>query len=196
MTHPFRAIRIAAFAGALALASFPAVAQDISDSHLKAARAAISSIKATSEFDTILPQAAAALKQELIRKDPNLENLISRTVNEKTIELASRRADLEREAALAYARVFSEEELNAIADFYTSDAGQKLIQDGPIVTREVIQAAEIWQTGIARDLAQSVGQAIAEQAPDSAAQEATPPTLDAPAAGAVTPPAEGGAVNQ
>ena len=46
------------------------------------------------------------------------------------------------------------------------------ISDGPIVTRELLKAAEIWQRGIARDLAQSVGTKLApvvkSQAPDPA----------------------------
>ena len=82
-----------------------------------------------------------------------MQPLISSVVDEKALAIAARRADLEREAALTYARVFSEEQLNAIADFYSSDAGQKLLSDGPIVTRELFRAAEIWESafpGISR----------------------------------------------
>ena len=42
--------------------SLPAYAQDVSESHLKAAHEAIKSIHATDDFDNILPQAAAALQ--------------------------------------------------------------------------------------------------------------------------------------
>ena len=113
--------------------------------------------RATEDFDKILPQAAAALKQELIQKNPDLQELIIKTVDEETFALVPRRTDLEKEAALAYARVFSEEDLNAIATFYNSNAGKKLLSDGPIVTRELFKAADIWQRGVGRDLAQSVG---------------------------------------
>ena len=144
---------------------FSAQAQEISESHLAAARAAITAIKATDQFDAILPQAAMALKAELIQKDPNLEELISATVDEKAIALASRRADLENEAARAYAIAFTEDDLKAITQFYSSPAGQKLISEGPIVSREVVKAASIWQNGIARDLAKEVGDKIAAEAP-------------------------------
>lgn len=159
----------------------PAAAQDVAETHLTAARGAIAAIKATDEFDSILPQAAQALKAELIQKDPNLQGIIIATVDEKTIEMAGRRADLEREAALAYARAFSEQELNEIATFYASPTGQKLISDGPIVTREVIRAVEIWQRGVARDLAQAVGTTLA-----AVATSQTPPQPDA--AGAIQAP--------
>ncbi|WP_367714588.1 DUF2059 domain-containing protein [Nitratireductor sp. GISD-1A_MAKvit] len=162
-------IRLAAAAATMAMtfAFAPASAQDISASHLAAARSAIDAINATDDFDGVLPQAAAALKSELIRKNPDMVALINATVDEKAIELASRRVDLEREAAQAYARVFSEQELNEIAEFYTSPTGMKLIADGPIVTREVLKAGDIWRRGIARDLAQMVGQQL------KAATEAT-----------------------
>jgi len=141
-----------------------AQAQDITPSHLAAARSAVAAIKATDMFDSILPDAARALKAELIQKDPNLESVISSAVDEQALKLAARRADLENEAARAYAVSFTEEELNAITGFYTSPAGLKLLSEGPIVTREVNKAASIWQRGVARDLAQAVAEKIAATA--------------------------------
>ena len=182
-----RALSAVSAAVAIALVSFaaPAIAQEaVADSHLKAARAAVSAIRATEEFDRILPQAAAALKTELIAKNPDLQEIIVQTVDEEALALAARRTDLEKEAALAYARVFSEEDLSAIAAFYTSDTGKKLLGSGPIVTRELFKAAEIWQRGVARDLSQNVGAKLAavikSQAPDPTPPQATDPAQPAP----------------
>lgn len=144
----------------LVASAVPASAQEPSESHLKAARAAIEALHATEQFDMILPAAAQALKGELIQKDPNLQDVIIATVDEQTLALASRRGDLERESASTYAKRFSEADLNAIAAFYSSDAGRKLLAEGPLVTREVMQAAEIWQRGVARDLTVAVGEAL------------------------------------
>jgi uncharacterized protein len=141
---------------AFAALSLPADAQEISSEHLRAARAAIDAINATDAFDNFLPEAAHGLKAQLIQQSPNLVDVINATVDEKALELAGRRADLENEAALAYARVFSQEDLNNIAEFYRSPTGQKLLSDGPIVTREVFQAAEIWRRGVVRDLSNGV----------------------------------------
>jgi len=165
--------------------SVPALAQDVAESHLKAARAAVAAIRATDTFDNILPQAAAALQAQLIQKNPDMEQIIVSTVAEKALALASRRADLEKEAAIAYAKAFSEQELSAIATFYESEAGKKLLEKGPLVTRDLVRAADIWQNGIARALAQQVGEALA------AAAGAKVP--DAPAdAPADAQPADGG----
>jgi len=155
--------------------SIPALAQDVPESHLKAARAAVAAIHATDPFDNILPQAAAALQEQLIQKNPDMEQIITTTVADKALALASRRADLEKEAALAYAKAFSEQDLNAIAAFYESEAGKKLLEQGPTVTRDLVRAADIWQNGVARDLAQQVGEALA------AAAKAKAPADDAAA---------------
>ena len=171
---------LAAIGSAVAFASLPSFAQEISEDHLKAARAAVAAIKATDPFDAILPEAAAVLKQSLIQKNPDMQEAIIKIVDEKALLLAPRRADLEKEAALAYARVFSVEDLNAVAAFYDSAAGKKLLTDGPIVVRELGKAANIWQRGVARDLAAEVGKAldalVAANAPKTAPAEAQPAT--------------------
>lgn len=184
-----RTTTVLASIAALAVA-VPAFAQDISESHLKAARAALNSIKATDTYDSILPAAAFALREELIRKNPNLTDVIDQVVAEQTIALAPRRADLEKEAALAYARVFTEEDLNVIATFYNSPTGQKLLSDGPIVTRQVTQAADIWQRGVTRDLAQAVGEKLQAQIGPTVDTNVSVPDQPLPAAEGAAP-AEG-----
>lgn len=184
MTLVNRVRRLSAVATAAALVAFaaPTFAQEISESHLKAAREAIVATHATDVYDVILPQAADALKGQLIQKNPDLVDLISKTVDEKALELAGRRADLEKEAALAYAKVFTEDELKAITAFYGTPAGLKVLSDGPRVTSEVGKAANIWQNGLARDLAQSVGDALKLASP-------APADATAPAPQGATAPA-------
>lgn len=191
--------RVRTVAAGVAIAAMfavsPGFAQDISDSHMKAARAAVAAINATSEFDAILPAAARALKDQLTQQSPDLFEVIDQTVNEKAMALTARYGDLEKEAATAYAKVFSEADLNAIATFYSSDAGKKLLSDGPIVTRELLQAADIWQRGVARDLAVQVAEVLATKGapttPDATAPAApvAPQGGEAPAA-QPAPPAQ------
>lgn len=192
MVQTFCARRlVAGFVGAAFLfGAGSAFAQEVTPSHLAAARAALSAVKITDQFDSILPSGAQALKQEMIQKDPNLEELIVKTVDEKTLELAKRRADLENEAAAVYARSFNEQELNEIAAFYKSPTGVKLLDQGGRVTREVMQAAEIWQRGVARDLAQSVSQAFEAAAPRSPAAAPQAGTAAAPAPTPAPAPAQ------
>jgi len=142
-----------ALCGAMALGmAAPAFAQEPSAEHIAAARQAIRALGATQEFDAILPNAAQGLKASLIQTAPNMQDIIAATVDETAISMVGRRADLEREAASIYAKNFSLEDLNAITQFYQSPAGQQLLETGPLVTRELLRAAEVWSNGISRDL--------------------------------------------
>ena len=149
----------------LAVSAVPSHADDISETHMQAARDAISAIHATDAFDRILPAAAQALKGQLIQKDPNYQEDIIAIVDKQTLALAQRRADLETESATDYAKAFTEDELKAIAAFYSSPAGKTLLEKGPQVTAEIGRAAVIWQRGIARDLAEAVAKEMAEKHP-------------------------------
>lgn len=135
-------------------------AQDVTDEQIKTARSAIDAIGATSRFDNILPGLAVRVKATLVQASPNHEAEINAVVDEQALALAPRRADLEKEAATIYAKTFTQDELKAIADFYSSAVGKKLLADGPIATREVMKAAEIWAAGVDRDLRTESGKKL------------------------------------
>jgi hypothetical protein len=160
----------------LAATSPAALAQDVSEDHLKAARAAIAAVGATDSFDNILPNLAERLKANLIQSSPNYQDLITSTIDTKALELAGRRSDLEREAATIYAKTFTIDQLNAIAAFYQSEAGKKLLNDGPIASREMLKAADIWAAGVSRDLSAEATKALqATLAPPANAAAGTAP---------------------
>lgn len=149
-----------------------AIAQDISDSHLAAARAALEAIDATDQFDNILLNAATQIKSELIGNNPDRQTEISDMVDERALALAPRRGDLENEVARVYAKLFTEEELQQIGQFYNSEAGKKLLAQGPLATREMVGAAEVWSNGIVRDLRESAIEGIRQIAPTANAAPA------------------------
>ena len=107
-----------------------------------------------------MPTAAEALKTRLIANNIDLESEISSIVDEQAFALVKRRADLENEAARVYASAFTEDELNAITEFYSTEAGKKLLSSGPIASREIAKAARIWSAGIERDLLENVSKAL------------------------------------
>jgi len=155
----------AAIAGAILLLTFlspSARAQDVTESHLKAARAAVAASNSTGSLDDILPRLAEQAKQNLITNRPDAADQINVIVNDVAISLAPRRADLEDEVARAYARIFTEAELNEIAAFYLTETGKKLIAQTPDVARSIDQAARVWTNGIQRDLRNEVGKKLVE----------------------------------
>ena len=168
---------------AMTLATGASAQEQPSEPHLEAAREAIGAIGATDQFDSILVSAALNLKSQLIQDNPNYETVIGATVDETALSLAGRRADLENEAARIYATLFTQEELQTIAEFYNTDAGQKLIANGPRATRGVLRAADIWSRGVGRDLAEAVGAKLQERIGDASAIANAPDgTPQAPAA--------------
>ncbi|QLF70728.1 DUF2059 domain-containing protein [Peteryoungia desertarenae] len=174
-TRLSRMASVAFVAGSVLFGAASAQAQEVSAEHLQASRSAIAALGVTDRFDAILPSIMDQLTVQLIQAYPNLEDKISDTVNEQALKLAARRADLENEAALVYARAFTAEELQAITAFYSSEAGKKLLKDGPIATRELLKAADIWTAGIARDLEQQSNEALLSQVQPEAAAGGTQP---------------------
>jgi len=148
-------------AGATTFANV-AVAQDASPSHLSAARKALAATKATDSFDSILLTTSTNLKNNLTSNSPHLAEQISIIVDEEAIILAARRGDLEKEAARLFSNSFSEEELDSIAVFFSSSAGQKYLENTPILARELGKAARVWASGVARDLTAKVGPRVTE----------------------------------
>ncbi len=134
----------------------PVGAQELSQSHLDAAKKAISVTNATAKLNDILPTAALRLAGRLISNRPDIEAQISEIVNETALELAPRRGDLQKEVASIYGRIFTEEELSAISIFFATDTGQKFLNELPLVVREVEKASRVWGTGVNRDLVQTV----------------------------------------
>ncbi len=141
---------------AVGLATSPAWGQEPTPAHLTAARSVISATEATADLDQILPATMAALMATLIQNRPDIEAQITEIVTDAALELAPRRGDLENEVAQIYARMFTIEELNAIAAFFSTEAGQKFLNEAPTAIGEIDAAAQVWTTGIRRDLTASV----------------------------------------
>ena len=131
-------------------------AQEASASHLAASKRAIVATRSTNRLDTILPTMAQQAKAELIRNRPDKEAEITVLVDEVAISLAGRRGDLENEIVQIFSRIYTEDELNAIADFYETEAGRKFLEQTPVMLREIERASQVWSNGVQRDLAAAV----------------------------------------
>lgn len=154
---------VAAAAGLMVFLAMPlAHGQEISESHVAAAAKAVKATQSSNRFDNILPGLAEQAKAELIRNMPDQEVKITEIVDEAAIALAPRRADLEKEVAQIFAKVFSEQELTQLADFFGSELGQKFLSESPLVLRETDRAARVWSQGVQRDIAQAIGAKLKE----------------------------------
>ena len=154
---------IAAFAVSLVLAGSGSVyAQEISPEHVKAARAAMEATGATDRLDGILPEVATFIKAGLIASRPDIEAEISDIVNKVAISLAPRRGPLENEVATIYGNRFTQEELEAIQAFFSSETGIKFLTQTPTLFREVDEVSRVWREGIVRDMGTQVQEKLKE----------------------------------
>ena len=158
----FSNISRCALALTLSLLAAPSFAQEFPASHITKAREAIAATRATDAFDSILINASGQLKNQLTANNPDQADKISVVVDEEAIALASRRGDLELEAARIFAAAFSEQELSEMAAFFNTETGKKYLSSTPILARELGKAARIWANGINRDLAANAQKKLAE----------------------------------
>ena len=164
--HVFAAFRVLAltvvathFAVSAALAQ---ETKEITPEHLAAAKAAMSATGATSRLDKILPELAEFTKTGLIANRPDIEAEISSVVDDVAISLAPRRGPLEDEVAKIYTKLFSQEELEIIQVFFTSEAGNKFLNLTPALFQELDKAAKVWRTGLTRDMNEMVREKLKE----------------------------------
>jgi hypothetical protein len=144
---------LAALAAACSL-SAPARAQDISESHLRAALSVIAAQPAFEDYNGILPRLMTEVQGRLTVQRLDLYKEISTAAMDVALQLAARRADLNNDLARIWARSFTEEELNAIAAFFRSPAGMKLSELGPQMIESSNQAAQTWGERLGEELFQ------------------------------------------
>lgn len=147
-----RTPRMAGMALALALLAAPAAAQQVSDSHLAAARAAIAAAHAGDQFDQILPALSEQTKALFQRSNPAAVADIDQVVADVALKLVARRPELQREIERVWATHFSEDELKAITAFYTSPVGMKFGTTMPVVIQESMRAGRIWKDTVATEI--------------------------------------------
>lgn len=145
-------IRAMVLAASLSAVAGVAPAQEITESHLAAAREAIDNGLIGPIFNERLPLLADRVKGRLIRARPDLHREISDAVDAVALRLTTRRVDLDNDVARIWARTFSEEELKTIATFYQSPTGRKLSQVGPQVAAQSIQVLNSWSDRVGEEL--------------------------------------------
>lgn len=145
------------------LFAVPSVAQEFPDSHLDAAKLASANAPIARDLDTVLPLLAQRVQNRLIQLRPDLHETISGTVQDVALRLAARRADLDSAIALVWARAFSEEELEVIAEFYTSPAGLKFGNLGPQLGQATIQTVDNWSSRIGEEMLDKTREELKKQ---------------------------------
>jgi len=127
-------------------------AQEFSESQLDAAKRASSSAPLSKDLDTVLPILVQRVQTRLISLRPDLHAEITSVVQGVALNIATRRADLDSAIALVWARMFTEDELNQIAEFYNSPVGKKFVEMGPEIGATTIQTVDNWSSRVGEEL--------------------------------------------
>jgi len=161
--------------------------------HLELAEQVIEAARVSREFDNILPNVADQAKTTFIRSNPQMQLGIIEVVDRVALEMVDNRAELDEVFAKIWASAFTQEELQALLEFYRSPVGEKFAERLPRVLAVQIGMAERWQQAISQELygrvrneLESKADAEAMQLQDSAA----------PQQGAAPAPQDGGAAGQ
>lgn len=143
---------VSAIAALMLAAGGGATAQEISPSHLQAATDAFAAAPSVGELDALLPFVSESVQNRLIRTRPDLFREIAEVVEAQALALSVRRTDLGNDMARIWARQFSEEELNQITVFFTSEAGQKYKEIAPQVGQDMIRTSRAWSNRVGEEL--------------------------------------------
>lgn len=136
-------------------------------------------------FDEVLPTIAQDSKNRFIRANPQMQLGIIAVVDRIAVQMVSRRPELDQYLARIWASGFSDEEMQEIIDFYSSDTGKKFSNALPQILAVQTAAAQEWGKSVGEELNLKVQEEL--RAAMSAEQEALqsdiagPPTEEAPA---------------
>ncbi len=167
MKHRFAALL---FAMAAILAMHPAVAQqakpaeaersklgeilkgEISPESLALAKQLVKLTNTDRTFDELLPNIAAEAKNGFIRANPQMQLGIIDVVDRVALDLVKRRPELDEYLARVWASGFSDDEMQELIDFYSTDTGKKYAELHPQLLGVELAAAQEWGRSITREL--------------------------------------------
>jgi hypothetical protein len=139
-------------------------------------------------FDDVLPTIADQSKNDFIRANPQMQLGIIAIVDRIAVEMVGRRPELDRFLARIWASGFDDAEMQALIDFYSTDAGKKFAVTMPALLAVQTSAAQEWGRSVSEELNTRV-QAELKSAV-AAEENALQNDIAGPAPAPETPPAQ------
>ena len=112
-------------------------------------------------YDELLPNIADQAKNQFIRANPQMQLGIISVVDKIAVQMVSRRPELDEYLARVWASGFSNEELQGLIDFYSSETGKKFAKLHPRILAVQTAAAEDWAKDVAQELNERVRKELA-----------------------------------
>ena len=107
-------------------------------------------------FDELLPNIAEQAKNNFIRANPQMQLGIISVVDKVAVQMVSRRPELDQYLARVWASGFSEQEMQDLIEFYSSETGKKYAIVLPQLLAVQTAAANEWAKSVATELTDKV----------------------------------------
>ena len=136
-------------------------------------------------FNVLLPNVADQAKNAFIKANPQMQLGIIEVVDRVALTLVNRRPDLDRALARIWASGFTDDEMQDLIDFYSTDTGKKFAALHPELLTVQMATAQEWTQAVGAELTQKVSAEL--RAIMSAEQRALQGDIAGPAAEAPAP---------
>lgn len=127
----------------------PALAQSqqITPSHLQAARAVVIGSGIERSFDAVVPSLFNQVREQLVTR-PELTKDMEEIIVKISPELEARKSEMVDQAARIYASQISEADLKDIGAFFSSPAGKRYVTSQPAILQELFLKMQDWQQSL------------------------------------------------
>jgi hypothetical protein len=111
-------------------------------------------------FDELLPNIADQAKNAFIRANPQMQLGIIEIVDRLAVTLVDRRKELDEDLARVWASGFTNEELQELVDFYSSETGKKYADLNAELLGVQMAAAQRWARSVSDELTRKVAEEL------------------------------------
>jgi uncharacterized protein len=147
-----RLLTVAIAAVAIAAITLPTRAQAPDPARLAAAKDMMEASRVDKQFEQVIPLLLDRLKESFRTIAPDKRGVIDGVFEQMQSKFISRRAELLDEIAAVYAQKLEAAEMKAVAEFYRSPVGSRLIDAQPQIMQESIMAGQRWGQRIGREI--------------------------------------------
>jgi hypothetical protein len=119
---------------------------------LAAAKEMMEASRVDHQFAQVIPLLLDRLKESFSRVAPERREIIENVFEQMQSKFVSRRSELLDQIAVLYAQRLEAAEMRAVAEFYRSAVGSKLIDVQPEIMQESILAGQRWGARIGQEI--------------------------------------------
>ena len=134
-----------------AFVALPALSQEVSPDQLALARKYIELTDKSGLYETTIVNEGIRVYQRILPQNPQIADKLNAAVGKVIESYKDRKGELFDQIARVYALAFTQQELQAIVDFYSSPTGQKLALANAELNRSVSDVLKVFKNNLANE---------------------------------------------